>query len=486
MADNGWGGNHVANGGHHAAAVVANGVAENGGDPNPAPAAPVANGAVANGGNAAAAAPAVAAANGNAAAAQAVAAVHGAAMGYGGAVAPTLRLIPEHVLYLTLLRSPAAMVARFRATSRRWRDLTSTENFRRDHYLHRSLRPMPLFFFRLDHLAVPLGDRVRVHLRGVDIGRRESFEVMRFSHLDPAMPEPDPLAFRIEGSCDGVLLLSYRDRLYACNPCTRRWARLPPLHAMGDIVGFYHTPGPPGGREYRVLYHVGRRDEDCMYSILRFPDHQVRHIGRPTNLAFIDLVLATGISPSFEMPPIMVRGRLHWRPQVNQFNSYLIVFDTAAEQFRHLRPPRVFDDNRWVPIEGDQLLEINGRLAMVVVDPISVGVWVLRDYARHIWVFQYRVELPVAAIDDNHGYDEEAALSAVVLALSQQRNELVQCTHPLFQSDAMGTVLRTYQLAGHCTVLSGFMLQESLLLHAFLPLGPGDAQNGDPPFFQEP
>uniref|UniRef100_A0A0A9H2D6 F-box domain-containing protein n=1 Tax=Arundo donax TaxID=35708 RepID=A0A0A9H2D6_ARUDO len=457
----------VENGGDHAAAAAL----ANGGGPDLAPAV-----AAANGGNHALAHPAAAVANG------------GGAMGNGGAVAPALRLrlIPDAALYQVLLRMPAAMVARFRAACRRWRDLTSTEAFRRDHHLHRSARPTSLFFYRLDHQAVPLDDGVvRVHLRAVDVHRRESFPVFRFAHHDPALPIVDPRVFRIEGSCDGILLLSNDARLYACNPCTRRWARLPPLHRLGDIVGFY-ARDLCGGREYRVLYHAGRDEEDCRYSILSFPEHGVRHIGRPTNLEAINFVLAGGICPSFEMPPIMVRDCLHWRPQVFQDNSYLLVFDTADELFRWIPPPRVLDHHGLIQVEGEQLLEINGMLAMIVVSPMSVGMWVLRDYMRQIWVFEYRFELPVGAIVDSHGYDEEAALSAAVFVVSEERNALVQCTHAMLQCDALATVLQTYQLAHNFTILSGYMLQESLLLHAFLPLRPSDVNEGDPPFFQGP
>jgi hypothetical protein len=43
------------------------------------------------------------------------------------------------------IRMPVAMVAHGRSVCRMWRDLTSTELFRRDHHLHRSRSPMPFF-----------------------------------------------------------------------------------------------------------------------------------------------------------------------------------------------------------------------------------------------------------------------------------------------------------------------------------------------------
>lgn len=503
------------NGGNHAAGMAGNGAAENGGDHAHAVAVLAANGggqapaavvhaenggdhvpAVAvdaNGdGEVADPAPAVPAANGGNAAL-----VHAAdgAMGNAAAVFLDLNLMQEAAIYQFLIRLPAAMVARGRAVCRLWRDITSTEVFLRDHHFHRSLHPMPLFFYRRDHQVAPLGDQVRIHLRAADIRRRESLPVLRFTHLDPALPFPDPRVFQIEGSCDGILLLSYGDNLYACNPCTRRWARLPEIHRFAEIIGFYACD-VGDGREYRVLYHSEFDDWERAYSIVSFPELAVRFIGRPTNLESeaLDLVLAGGIRPSFEMPPVMVQERLHWQPQLDQENSHLLVFNTADEQeeFTWIRPPRVLlDGNRWVQFEGEQLFESNGRLAMIVVSRTVVDVWVLQDYVGQAWAYEYQIQLPVAAIQAHRGYVvddgyEEAALSAVVFAVSEDRNVLVRCTHAFLQCDANGTLLQTYQLPANFIVLSGYMIQESLLPHAFLPLSHTDAHDGDPPFFQAP
>ncbi|XP_062217403.1 uncharacterized protein LOC133917537 [Phragmites australis] len=494
MADNG--GNHAANGavengGDHALAVAV--AAANGGDPDLDHAVAAANGPVGNGGNHAAngavenggnpaPAPAAVEDGGNPAPGLAVAADG------GEAVAPALRNIPQEALYHVLLRLPVAEVARCRTQCRLWRDVPSTQAFREDHHHFDHGRSMPLFFFHLDHQAVPLDDQVRVNLRAVDIRGRTSLPVMRFSHLDPALPIVDPRVFRIEGSCDGILLLSYGARLYACNPCTRRWARLPPLHHLGDIVGFY-VGGLAFQREYRVLYHRGHQDAGCRYWVfsLHFPEQEGRDIGRPADSEAVRLVLAGGVSPSCEMPPVMVDDFLHWLPQVHQDNSYVLMFNTIDELFRWIPPPMVQEGDRVVQVEGDQLLEINGRLAMTLVASRSVEVWLLyRAYGVEFWIWTYKIGLPEAAIRDHHGYDEQDELSAAVFVVSEERTVLIQCTHALLQCDAIGTVLQTYQLAGNCTVLSGYMLRESLILHAFLPLRPSDATDGDPPFFQAP
>ncbi|KAM0885988.1 hypothetical protein ACQ4PT_029988 [Festuca glaucescens] len=139
-------------------------------------------------------------------------------------------------LYLALLCLPAQEIARCRWVCRVWRDITSTDAFRRHHHDHHFRTPMPLFFFLDPTLA-------SLNLSAVDI--REPRPVIRF--IRPTKSE----VFRTHGSCAGILLLSSGHRLYACNPCTRRWARLPPLHDHHDIIGFYVTPGTGGDSEFK-------------------------------------------------------------------------------------------------------------------------------------------------------------------------------------------------------------------------------------------
>ncbi|KAJ1260631.1 hypothetical protein BS78_10G247500 [Paspalum vaginatum] len=476
----------AANGGGHAAGMEANGPAvENGVGPAPVVAVPA---------------------------------------GGGGNVAPALRLrsLPEEALYQVLVRLPVAEISRCRTVSQLWRDVPSGDEFRDDQH-HNHGRIMPLFFYSLDHLAAPpldYNDRVRVNLRAIDIGGRASLPVLRFEHLLPNPPRPvtdQPPVVRIQGSCQGILLLSYGDELYACNPGTRRWARLPPLHDLGDIAGFYpHVRH--ASRSYRVLFHMDARRQvpDRRYWVMRLSSsqdennpiryigrradlgdvHRVQGIGRPNNLEDarrvqeleledVRRLLAAGIPPSFEMPPVMVDEILHWLPRVRQGQgrSYLLMFHTVDEQFRWILPPVEEERGRLIQVVGDQLLEIDGRLAITRVAQTSVDVWVRQYHPYYMpaaWTWSYSIQLPDAVIQDHHGYD------GAVFVVSQGQNVLVQCRYAILQCDAKGNVLQTYQLDDNCTRLSRYVLHDSLALHSFLPLQPGDARDGDPPFFQAP
>uniref|UniRef100_A0A0E0CLQ6 F-box domain-containing protein n=1 Tax=Oryza meridionalis TaxID=40149 RepID=A0A0E0CLQ6_9ORYZ len=452
MADNGGHEDAPPNGDHHPPAIVANGddqaAAVNGGDQaavaNDQVAAENDQAAPANGGDQAAAA-----ANGG---------EHEEANGdlpnVAGIRAPReLRRVEVDALHQVLLRMPAAEVARCSGVCRRLRDLIATDAFRRGHQRHRSRHPMPLFFYRLDHWAFP--DRVRVHLRAVDVAARETHPIIRFSHADADLRSADPRALRLQ-------------------PLHARW---PPLHDDHVIVGFYGH-GAIDEREYRVLYHTTR--PGCRYwvfSLSFFPDQPPRDIGRPAVLEAVRAVLAEGISPSYEMPPVAVAHRLHWRAQAASRN--VLVFDTVAESFGWIPPPNQQEGNQMIPVEGDQLLEINGTLAMTLVSQTTVDVWVLQE--GEAWEHHYQISLPLNVLG---GYDDEGFVSAAVFAVSQERNVLAQCPAMMLQCDTEGNVLRFYSLAGHLTVLSRYMLQESLLAHAFLPMRQEDAIDGDPPFFQ--
>uniref|UniRef100_A0ACD5YUU5 Uncharacterized protein n=1 Tax=Avena sativa TaxID=4498 RepID=A0ACD5YUU5_AVESA len=327
---------------------------------------------------------------------------------------------------------------------------------------------MPLFFFQ---------GPGPFDLRAVDIRDRVSRPVIRYpSHHE---------VLRIHGSCAGILLLSSGDRLYACNPCTRRWVHLPPLHVNHRIIGFYadHFFGNFG---CQVLYH-DCQEPDCKYWIYELgPAAAVRSIGRPGpgDDILLDLVLANGIAPSYMTPPVYVLGCLHWPPRASRdnINCDILRFNAAEESFAFIPPPGNQVDGIVV---GDQLFEIDQHLAMAVLgSPARVDVWV-RSNITELWIFRYSIHLPMYEININGGYNFSFRLTAGLLAVAHNQNAVVQCPGILLQCNALGDVLRHYQLPNHRTFLYRHAIQESLLLHpTILPMQDTDAVDGDPPFFR--
>lgn len=316
---------------------------------------------------------------------------------------------------------------------------------------------------------------------------------------DAAIVDPEDMLFMVEGSCDGILLLSYLDRLYVCNPCTRHWARLPPIHPNDVIVAFY-ARGPPGdGREYRVLYHTGALLNYRTYwiRVLAAPEqHAVTPIGRRTSPAMpqalalaLDGVLLAGL-PWPLVPPIMVHGSLHWLPLYASrklYNYKMVAFDTAVEEFRWISSPPALTDPKsnieagFLLINAIQLVEIEGMLAMAIIDHrpgTMIHVWVLHDYVNEAWVQRYKINLLAPAITANNDYDP--LRYAPLYVVSQALHVLVPCPYALLQCDASGAVLQYHRRPHHWTICTGHLFEESFVLPAFLSAQGNDIE---PPFF---
>ncbi|KAK3148399.1 hypothetical protein QOZ80_3BG0294580 [Eleusine coracana subsp. coracana] len=72
------------------------------------------------------------------------------------------------------------------------------------------------------------------------------------------------IPFGVLGSCNGSLLIAYRDDLFLCNSITRRWAPLSPLHKTSNMLGlYYHNDSD----EYRVLCKRDDAEVSSSYSI---------------------------------------------------------------------------------------------------------------------------------------------------------------------------------------------------------------------------
>ncbi|CAM0943775.1 unnamed protein product [Alopecurus aequalis] len=365
----------------------------------------------------------------------AVALGHGWVQGKGAAA--------ENALYLAFLYLPAQEVVRCRRICRLWRAVADTDEFRLRHHDHRSRTPMPLFLFQDRH-------RARYNLRAIDIQSRVSRPVIRFNR------DHNHEVVMIHGSCAGIVLISFGDTLYASNPCTRRFARLPELHVANHIIGFYATTGRAGFR-CKVLYH-DRDESGCAYWIytLGTLPSAARCIGRA-----LDPVLAGGVAFSHDLPPVLFLNFLHW---LNTDNNDILRFNTVAETFSMIAPPSIRRGNQNYPVRGRgrQLFEIDKHLAMTIkcLATARVGVWVLSK-TTGLWSCRYYIRLPVGKINLNGSSHNNIS----VFAVAQDRNVLVCCPHILLQCDALGTELRRYQLPGHLTLLVGHAIQGSLLLH---------------------
>jgi len=144
-----------------------------------------------------------------------------------GSVAPYL---PEELVRNILLYLPSRSVHRCRAVCKGWLRIVSLPEFAVDH--HRLQPTLPLVSFLRGGAAGTKAETetgpVDCCVDAFDLGAGSFRPVVRFTDKE----ERCAGGFHILGSCDGLLLLSFEDRFYVCNPATHQWTRLPtPLRA---------------------------------------------------------------------------------------------------------------------------------------------------------------------------------------------------------------------------------------------------------------
>ncbi|KAL5198747.1 hypothetical protein ABZP36_002259 [Zizania latifolia] len=435
------------------------------------------------------------------------------------------------MVYEIFLRLPAADVHRCRFVCSQWHALAHLV------VTHRQRRsPMPMFFYRRNFFLGPLGPEEnpsidRFDLQAVNLVARESRRVLgfvdvihpeevEFDELDPyALVDPQQVMFRIEGSCDGILVLSSPDALYACNPFTRHWALLPSVHhgdilmcdppaPQGNGILAFYARGPPGeGREYRLLYQtaVGPPPPPppppvhTYWLYLLGAGAEGQHIGLPMSPVMqpeLGAVLLGGLPVAFVRPPILFQGSLHWPPIFLQpiQNYKIVVFDTVMEEFSWINPPSLADAENgvilnWAEINLFQLLNIKGELALAMINTdewpegpdAEIEVWLLTDYGSETWELRYRIgPMPPTVIND-HDYDEVRDPPLYLVSRAGAGLDLlVMCPYTLLQYDAHWAQRQCYGRPNNWIVGTGYQLEENFVLHPFLA---GQGNNENPPFF---
>ncbi|CAN6162613.1 unnamed protein product [Urochloa humidicola] len=350
-------------------------------------------------------------------------------------------LVPEELIGDNLLRLPAAAVLRFRAVCKQWRALVDDPCFSIAH--HRRRPAMPLHCLRRDDppTTTIIPRHFRVRLDAIDLRCAGATQpVIHFTA--PARDEGD---FQVYGSCDGVLLVSYKGSDYLCNPARRRWARVPALTSAA-IVGFYaHRPSG----DFHVLHRSGR----CTTGI---DDYRILTLSRPATFRRIsggphsdELLAAIRLRPASEAPPAIVSGNLHWLP-AGASTDLILVFDTVSETFRLMQRPHG---------QAQVLLELDGKLTMTITHLATAELWVLQDYERpDSWACKLRIPLPPAPADTD-------IIPGAVAIVSPEGDVMVQCTNSLLQCDAMGRVRMRHQPEHHRIIAVPHMFRESLVPH---------------------
>jgi hypothetical protein len=132
------------------------------------------------------------------------------------------------------------------------------------------------------------------------------------------------------------------------------------------------------------------------------------------------------------------------------------MFNTATQSFSSIPPPNTQLDGVGV---SAQLLEMHGHLAVAIISPRRVDVWV-RCNVTGLWSRLHRIVPPL-----------EIVFTSSAFAVAREGNGPLQSPHIM--------------LAENGIFFSGHTIQESLLLHpSILPFQDTDCGVGDPPIFR--
>ncbi|XP_062229302.1 F-box protein At5g49610-like [Phragmites australis] len=364
--------------------------------------------------------------------------------------------IPEELIRDILVRLPSRSVLRLRTVCKAWLRLASDPEFALEH--HRRQPSLPLVSFLRDAGSKEV-DAVDCCVEALDLRADDFRSVVRFTDSNEWCGR-----FLIHGSCDGLLLLSFDDRLYVCNPATHQWTRLPTPLYSSLFAGFYRHD-PTG--EYRALFYRGSWPGTDYY-ILVADSRKGRGIGLPSEKDVYKFKEQPG------GPPALLRGSLHWPPQ-KQDGHLILVFNTVTEVFGVMFPPPVIREHM-------SLLEMENKLTMLSCgdDVTMVELWLLQDYENNKWVCKHQIELPAMKVSTFH-FDEPWR----VFFMSEEGVVLVTPQQKLLHYDMNGDLWESFRCDGRHLKITLYTLKESLIRHRFFEMqeNADDGEDEPPPFF---
>ncbi|KAK3130862.1 hypothetical protein QOZ80_6BG0498920 [Eleusine coracana subsp. coracana] len=375
--------------------------------------------------------------------------------------------IPDELVRDILLRLPPASILRSRSVCKAWLRLTTCPEFVLEHY--RRQPALPLVSFLRDAGGEPV-DAADCCVEALDLCADGFRSVARFTDARDRCG-----SFRVLGSCDGLLILTFEDRVYVCNPATRQWTRLPTPLPSSTLAGFYRHE-PTG--EYRALFYRGNWPPYQDYYILVADSRKGKGFGLPSEQ---DVPYKFKESPGG--PPVLFRGSLHWQPKKEGTHGYLIlVFNTVTEVFRVMFPPPVTGTPVPVTREHMSLLQVEDKLAMLCCgkDATTVELWLMQDYEKMKWVCKHRIGLPAMNVSTFHVNEPWH-----VCFMSEEGVVLVTQQQKLLHYDLKGNLNESFRCDGHQLRITPYTLKESIVQHKFFKIqdNVGDGEDESPPPF---
>lgn len=276
--------------------------------------------------------------------------------------------------------------------------------------------------------------------------------------------------FAVHAACDGLLLMSFRNRLYLCNPTTRQWVS---VFSSAAVLKHVRAAGLyVDGSEYRVLYYRENGLGTTFY-IRTVGSGNERCIRPHSLLAFVRKLIAAG-SDAFDFnEPFLFHCNLQWSISL-PYGSDILVFDAIDEVFWLLH----------APVKNlalvSSLLEIDGMLAISNsgLGESKVNLWLLQDYKGMVWVHKFCIELPVIEINR---FEEDEGWKTPIL--SREGDVSVDGFDWQLHFDRNGNLLEKFQCNGRLLNFTANVFRESLVPHALFREQENTAAR-DPPFFR--
>jgi hypothetical protein len=163
--------------------------------------------------------------------------------------------LPDELLWDIFLQLPGADIQRCLSVCKQFRNLMSQECFQHQHA--QIWAPRILIYHKPDIELEPevfIYDEVPHVIEGFNVTTREVSPLLQLTCFP--YPSDDPMGIQIQGSCDGMILLSLEEELCVWNPWTGWWGHLAPIHLENVIVAFYAQSQSPqeSAKEYVILF----------------------------------------------------------------------------------------------------------------------------------------------------------------------------------------------------------------------------------------
>lgn len=280
--------------------------------------------------------------------------------------------LPDEIIVGIISRLPAKSVGRCRCVCKSWRALLSRRKFIRDHFNQsRSLLDEALIFTSYKRGCLSYAPLKSAH---------QVFDEIAVKNLSFA-GQPD-CRIDVWGSCDGLLLVLGRDRMFLLNPVTKEVREVP------------RSPFAPDPSKCNVKSGFGYDSVDDDYKVVTLScyitdseDHTKAFVNvyslKTSTWKSVDYSADCNPFCSYcyspTIPGVFVDGSIHWVAyNPLDYEATIVAFDLAKEKFRQLLLPSLAGNTSDDVCVTHRLVAIGGHLC--TFKPEEVDICKMKEY----------------------------------------------------------------------------------------------------------